>query len=419
MPYNIVQSVFLMNQAANGVSDVYGSQAYLVQTMTTYLNGGSIGGTQFPGFFNDFKTQLAGGDWRVVWGPCVYIETQPSDFATNAMYVAYSPSQNTYVVAVAPTNFLSLQDWIQQDGNVAYQDMATWPLTLPYVSPNNNQPPTVAAVSGATAQGVSNLLTTPGMVDPNKGSLRTYLASLNKANATLIFTGHSLAGALTPALALTLYPSPTTSGWKQVLVLPTAGATPGNLAWANLYDNTYKSVSTGFTKYAFWNADYANEHDIVPRAWNNLMSVVSETPIIKYPDMYYSSIYSALSLSIGVTLANLVKNATQMAAASGYIHITHLPFSHIWGYWDYTPNGNATYPPVWSSMPYYMPAHPMNSVDVFADYVDRCHMDQYVKYFDVVPPRPLPASVTAAQDPTGRAARRRALLLAGRLGRSG
>ncbi len=418
MPYNIVQSVFLMNQAANGVAGVSGTQAYLTGLLATFLNGGQISNKPFPGFFPQFKSQLVGGDWRVVWGPCVFLESQPYDYATNAMYVAYSPSQKTYVVAAAPTNFLSVQDWLQEDGDVYWQNMASWPLMLPYVNPNNKTPPTGPAVSGATAYGVSNLLTASSMVDPVKGTLKSYLASVRSTDATLIFTGHSLAGALTPALALTLYPSPASSGWGKVLVLPTAGATPGNLAWTNVYDTAYKSIPTGFVPYASWNVDYANEQDIVPYAWNNFGSVVSPNIIIKYPLMYYHSIYGALSPQIGTTLANVALSAAQAAAGAGYVHITHLLFKGTWGYWDYTTSGSWSYPPIWTAMQHYYPERPMTSVEVFADYVDRCHMDQYIKYFGVIPPQPLPSSVASEENPTGAAARRHAVLIAGRLSRS-
>ncbi len=72
-------------------------------------------GTSYAGFFSQMNSSLAGGDWKVVWGPCVYSRkpTLPSS-ATNAMYVAYSAKLSTYVVAIAATNPTSLYDWVTE-----------------------------------------------------------------------------------------------------------------------------------------------------------------------------------------------------------------------------------------------------------------------------------------------------------------
>ncbi|MEN9864973.1 MAG: hypothetical protein RL748_563 [Pseudomonadota bacterium] len=59
-----------------------------------------------------------------------------------------------------------------------------------------------------------------------------FLNSKVNANDTLIFTGHSLAGALSPTMAMFLYSDPANSGWKSIHVQPSAGATPGNAAFA-------------------------------------------------------------------------------------------------------------------------------------------------------------------------------------------
>jgi hypothetical protein len=89
------------------------------------------------------------------------------------------------------------------------------------------------AVSAATALGVSNLLMQ--MTDPTHGTRQRFLTHAANANSTLIFCGHSPAGALSPTLAMYHCPQPTGRGWQQVLVLPTAGASPGNTKFAALF----------------------------------------------------------------------------------------------------------------------------------------------------------------------------------------
>ena len=103
MPYDIVQTTFMLSMASYGASGIEATQTQLQAYLNTALNGGTDPlGTQFAGFFPLTNPLLAGGDWSVVWGPCVYLDTTSGPgYATNALYVAHSPSLATYVVAVA------------------------------------------------------------------------------------------------------------------------------------------------------------------------------------------------------------------------------------------------------------------------------------------------------------------------------
>ena len=379
--YDIVQTTFLMSMVADTVSGIAATQAQLQSYFSAALSGGTDPlGTRFGGFFPLSNPQLAGGDWSVVWGPCVYSLTPlVASYATNCMYVAYSPSLSTYVVSIAGTNPDSLYDWVQEDGDVAAIYMAQWPFAVPFVKTPHppwliNPPP---AVSAATAQGVSNLLN--DMTDPTTGTLQNFLMLTANPNSTLIITGHSLAGALAPALALYLYPQPQNSGWKQVAVLALAGASPGNAPFATLFNATFPPVASGVnTPYGNWNTDYANLHDVVPHAWNQLDAVISGLD----PAGNFLSIYGVMNPLIGGGLTNVVVAAKTLALGGDYQNLTQVKFVPGWGTWTWTenPDGSWQYPPVWTALTTYTDANPISTLDDFGTLIDAAHIDQYLQF---------------------------------------
>lgn len=400
-PYNIVQTTFMLSMAANGASDISATQAQLQAYLAAALNGGTDPiGTQFPGFFASMNPQLAGGDWAVVWGPCVY-STKPAqaEYAANAMYVAHSRALATYVVAMAATNPDSLYDWISEDGDVSPIYMAKWPFTVPFVRAAHlpwvlDPPP---AVSAATALGVSNLLTQ--MTDPANGTLQNFLTHAADPTSTLIFCGHSLAGALSPTLAMYLYPQPARSGWKQVLVLPTAGASPGNTAFAALFAAAYPPVPTGTGgAYAAWNTDYANAHDVVPHAWNQLDAVVSA------PDAQgnYPSMYGVMDPTIGKAVTDVIDAAEALAFGGYYKNLAQTQFAPEWGTWNWIQNadGSWQYPPAWVALTPYTDANPISTAGELGDLIEDTHIDQYYPFFGVTPSPRMPVSKPATEAET-------------------
>jgi hypothetical protein len=397
-PYNIVQTAFLISMTANGASDIAATQTQLQTYLTTALNGGTDPiGTQFVGFFPAMNPQLAGGDWSVVWGPCVYSSTpDQAAYAANAMYVAYSASQSTYIVAIAATNPDSLYDWIAEDGDVSPVYMAQWPFPVPFVRTDHwpwvfDPPP---AVSAATARGVSNLLTQ--MTDPVRGTLQSFLTHAANANSTLIFGGHSLAGALAPTLAMYLYPQPASTGWKQVLTLPTAGASPGNTKFAALFATAYPPVSSGVGgAYDEWNTDYANANDVVPHAWNQLSEVISEPD----PEGNYPSIYGVMNPTIGKGVTDAIEAAEALAFGGYYLNLTQTKFQPIWGTWTWVQNqdGSWQYPPTWTPLTTYTDADPISTVEVFGALVLAAHVNQYDPFFEVTPGPRMPTNTPAQE----------------------
>ncbi len=162
---------------ADGASDISATQAQSQAYLTTALTDGTEPiGTQSVGFFPAMDSRLAGGDRSVVWGPCVYsANPDTADCAVNAMYVAHSPSQSSYIVAIAATNPDPLYDWISEVGDVSPVYMAQWPFPVPFVPMDHwpwifDPPPAVAA---ATALGGQQ----PGLMqtaDPTRGTLRAF-----------------------------------------------------------------------------------------------------------------------------------------------------------------------------------------------------------------------------------------------------
>ncbi|PSJ39650.1 lipase family protein [Allosphingosinicella deserti] len=419
MTLDLVQSVVYMAFAADGASGIVDSQAGLTTYLRNYLNGGTApDGSDYHGFLPWFNSaqigyQLIGGDWEILWGPVAIPQPHVSQsYSANAMYVAFSPSQRVYVVGVAGTDFDSLYDWFYEDGNVAASDMVDWPL--------NGGSFNGAKISGATFTGITNLL---GMTDSSGASLATFLEAISatdKSASTLIFTGHSLGGALAPTLALNLYPDPAGSGWQKVNVLALAGPTPGNKAFATLFNTAYPQISSGGATYPYWNTNYQNFADIVPRAWNRIQSVA---PLPSNGWSYYS-IWGKLGLALNFEIQELIKGVNILVAGADYWRINHLVFGADWGCFDpgaaiVPPSGGDwPYPPAWPTWvnwPRYGITNPLTSRDQLEPLIEAAHIDQYYRYFGLMPIPHFPLGTQQEARRTAAAAKKNLLRAAARL----
>lgn len=426
MQYSLDQTIFMLSMASNAVADIKatisGYQTELTGYMKVALNGGSLKDVASYGAFSDYQgpacsgyfpannSLLAGGGWQVVWGPCVYVAPRTAEdfvlslYASNSMYVAYSESLKTYVVAIAATNPANLEDWIQEDFDVYAEYTADWSqLTIPFERTKHKPlPESTPQISAATATGISALL---GMTDPKQGTLQAFLKSVANSENTLVFTGHSLAGALSPTLAFYLYPNstPASSQWGSINVFPSAGATPGNQAWLELFtaEGAYPTVT-----------DYVNLHDIVPQAWNNLSVIIQQ----KDSAGNYPSIFGAMEsglLSIGDTVTTLVQLMSKRTEGIDYANITHntfgsTDFSTNWGHFSWTEKTDEqgytskTYP-VWNIWPNFTDANPISAsnplykykviptvLDQLGNLIQATHIDQYHNALAVTPVPLLP-----------------------------
>ena len=119
-------------------------------------------------------------------------------------------------------------------------------------------------------------------------------------------TGHSLGGALAPALALFL--SDTQGTWDpamrtKIACLASAGPTPGNRDFADYYNSQLGPATT-----RFWNT-----LDVVPHAWN-------ADGVAAIPDLYAPDIGPDLlvrALAAGARALSLFGRYTHVTTAAG------------------------------------------------------------------------------------------------------
>ncbi|TRX37099.1 lipase family protein [Flavobacterium restrictum] len=220
------------------------------------------------------------GDWDIVWGPCTKNSRQrdknlniiPNAFITdNAMFVAkgQDPDDETktlYVIAVSGTNGVSKFGWLDEDFKVETKLMKSWG-TIPD-----------AKIAGGSHDGLTILR---DLKNHKNQDVISFLSQLPLDQNTEVTTcGHSLAGALSPLLALTIIE------WKEkenkaflVSTYPSAGSSSGNKAFAayaeSKFGNNYHSV--------------INNYDIVPHAWN------SKT-FLKIPNIYHTPEFGNLKI---------------------------------------------------------------------------------------------------------------------------
>lgn len=259
--YDLHQQTFVLSMAVNLASGEKGSardiEKVLKQKLQTLLTAAQI------------KDLI--GEWSLVWGPAVW--QHPFDlrgYSDNAVAVFHNATSNTTVCAIAATNANSIFDWAVEDFWVS--DKVRW-----QYSPTEGVP----WLSAATNFGIGMLLT---LRDPQTGAfLPDYLKSGASTGTSLIFAGHSLAGALSPALAMVLYGTLSArQAWKQVLVYPTAGASPGNSAFARASAEQFPPQATGSQPWQRWNTLLWNQLDVVPHAWG-------VDRMVKVPTLYHSS----------------------------------------------------------------------------------------------------------------------------------
>ncbi|HEY0835688.1 MAG TPA: hypothetical protein VGE72_17430 [Azospirillum sp.] len=340
--YNVFQQVFSLSQMSNVLFSARGTTATLqtaaekgLQFFLPFSGGGST-----P---NPAVAPLI-GDWTVVWGPVVW-KDKPDDASTgpsNTIFVAHCKQvsfgtndvRDTYVVAMAGTAVHSVFDIVSEDAGVStvvslgdWLGAGGWSTTAAPPSPNavaiteKGKP----YIDNGTARGVWALLANPvpqdGVAVGGGTYLAAFLAGLPSAS-TVILTGHSLGGALSPTLATVLQQNGWLPGYANgnVLVYPTAGASPGNPDFATLYNTTFPipKGSPVNASYQVWNAVLWNQLDVVPHAWADQSSAIDGRYMGAIPGLYGNS---ALSLKKGdaatyaeavsvVGLASAKKNPT-------------------------------------------------------------------------------------------------------------
>jgi hypothetical protein len=275
--YNPTQTVFALSMISNSGSSFSGTLAQ-IEALTAQ---------QIKNYLNEESTNI--GPWEVIWGPAIY-QAFGSDVADNVMVVfqagAGSAVPGELVIGIAGTNPASAFDWLLEDFLVV--STVQWP----YGNPVNLNP----NISLGTYLGLSILqLLTPGPGLPGVGvPLRMFLTSVLTTPTPITVTGHSLGGALSPAVTLWL----SDIGFSSLACLPSAGPTPGDLDFSTYYGNQLGNVTTRVH----------NSIDVVPHAWE-------ADELKELPDLYNPPIPPTLELY------GLLLGALGISAASGYTQI--------------------------------------------------------------------------------------------------
>ncbi len=367
-PLNLCQKTFLLTYESNQLLAAQGDEATLAGILNTNL-------TKYLAL-PDVQTAM-GGTWSLAWGPVVY-ENQPSDtsYADNVMYVAASPDQSVYVVAIAGTNANSNYDVNTEDNTV--NTTTLWINAFPslgsYGVPSGINP--WPAISTGTQSGVNALL---GMQDPNtQKSLQDFLGSLSGTSSkTLIFGGHSLGGALAPTLALALFnPSggPLSIGsWGNVYVLPVAGPTPGNAGFSQFFQQVFPPVSANLgASYFAWNQNIWNRLDAVPHAW--VVEMLEQIPTL-YPANWDGG-QVPQKLTDAVNAAKLASQVGGLAPGA----YTQLPNIALWVPFNLT-TPVQDYDSLW--VPFDLTALPVHDYDSFMKQVLFQHVTAYEILFGI------------------------------------
>ncbi|WP_299179497.1 hypothetical protein [uncultured Chryseobacterium sp.] len=310
------QQVFGMSGLANRAAGYNGTgtqlQEQLQYDLSFYLNNVppvQIMGQKNPSTADPSVTPVL-GSWNLVWGPALIEETDekgnPTGVADNALYVAQcdavafpgGPTVPAYVVAIAATNPTSLYDWETEDFSVS--EVVNWTTYDPSNFSTSTYNGTDPYISKGTATGVSILLglTSPASAAAPNTTLQQFLASLQPdPDTAIIFCGHSLAGALSPTLALYLKENKDLDAFEVTLVYPTAGPTPGEKAFASLFNSTFPPLPDGWQAqsgdYQSWNTMHWNDLDVVPHAWQS-------EDLLQIAQLYGKSpnTYTAVTLSV-------------------------------------------------------------------------------------------------------------------------
>ena len=293
--YNRTQIIYALNSISNTPSNEKGT----VEELETYAK------EVISQVFENKSAQALIGEWELVWGPCVY-QTEGSNVADNAMYVARNKNRTTdIVVAISGTNPISKYGWIHEDFLI--NPMQDWP----YASGLNPQP----KISNGTKLGTNILFN--DLKNESGQTLTDYLKQQVATNPiSVTVTGHSLGGALSPAVALALKNMQgKTDGWDpkssaSIAVEPSAGPTSGNKDWADYYDAELGSATT-----RLWNAI-----DIVPHAWE--LDMLKAIPTLYEPEIPESVFINALTKlaeANSIKAGNMHQICDQVAGLPGKI----------------------------------------------------------------------------------------------------
>jgi hypothetical protein len=264
--YNTQQITFVFSLVSNAAASAEAGQSDLPGLITA----------KFQTITQQYGSYIGTG-WSMPWGPVV--ESSPTargPVANNSLIVVQGTDAGgnpLYIVATAGTNPKSAVDRTE-DLNLTM---------VPFAAGGN--------IDQGTMTGLNALLT----MQSNGLTLQQFLKSRASSSATLAFTGHSLGGALTPALALSV----DTTGWGNVVAMPTAGPTPGDAGFVAAFTQKFPPLLAQGGTTLTWNRNVVNELDAVPMAWTSIAQVNGLYPQIGDPPCVQALVdkFAALPLS--------------------------------------------------------------------------------------------------------------------------
>ena len=224
------------------------------------------------------------GTWKLSQNPVIYA-TQPPNakkglVAENTTVILNNKDETAFIIGVAGTNFISTYDWFIEDLEVETQ--IPWNTEIVnYNTPNYNPNGSTSQgyVSKSTAIALSNVWNKKNA--KGKTAIELLTASLpkkSKKTITISVTGHSLGGAISPALAQALQDNQEI--WNpnklkvSIVTYIFAGPTPGDEDWVNYVKNSLGTSNVSSTY---------NKNDIVPHAWD--LSMISEMRTLFAPNL--------------------------------------------------------------------------------------------------------------------------------------
>ncbi|KAI0846279.1 hypothetical protein F5Y00DRAFT_272090 [Daldinia vernicosa] len=256
--YNIFQQIYCLSFSSGLVSNKKGTETNLQDALKIALG--------------DTLPRLP-GDWSISWGPRVFKE-KPDDPATgpdNTWFAAISRTQKVCAVAIAGTASNSIPDLLQDVNVYAVVDFDAWVDSwssqgIPKPEDHPEKYPSRSYCAKGICDGTWNLLSNVSTAVNSGLRIDEYLQQLD-SDYTVVFTGHSLGGALAPTAALGLARSKLRCN-STIKVLPSAGVSPGNDIFAKQYAETFTKDPLSGEDYKVYNTDFYNVYDIVPQAWS-------------------------------------------------------------------------------------------------------------------------------------------------------
>jgi hypothetical protein len=237
--YSLQQKAFVFSMISSAAANMEGTPSDLERAVTE----------KFDRITKTYP-QYLGAPWQLAWGPVVYEHKETeSRVADNTAFVARGTGDGgkpVYIVAIAGTNPKSAFDVYTEDLSVHQQD-------------------SFGRFQGKISNGTNIGRTVVEGLVSGGSTLLQFLSGVGGEDATIVFAGHSLGGALAPTVALdyVAHQGLDPKRYANIYVCPTAGPTPGDPFFSFVYSRTFPSRD-GF------NENLVSSLDAVPHAWNDL-----------------------------------------------------------------------------------------------------------------------------------------------------